>query len=123
MDEIVYYGADSPQAGQVKETISYPDPQPNNAGNQYFGKRRVSGSIFIGMIISALGVPAANRLMADPAFLAIKTWLQTSGVIVDVDDKQGNFLKIVQYVQTTMGSDGRPLINPQDVATILSAWK
>ena len=98
-------------------------PQPNNANNPYFGKKLLSGGQFMGLVMGALGMAAWIRLINDTAFSGIKAFLQAEGTIVNTDDKQGQFLKIVGYLTTTNAVDGKPLMTPQDVATVMAGWQ
>jgi hypothetical protein len=95
-------------------------PKPNNAGNPYFGKRPLAAKDFFAIAGQVLGA-RYPRLRNDAAFLWVFDVLNKVEV-VDVDDKPGQFLRIVGYLATTNAADGHPLMSAQDFASIMAAW-
>ena len=121
-NEFLADGSPNPNYGQATVTgQDDPPPQPINAGNPYFGKTPLPAEQFIGLLWQTLGA-RYPRLRTDPAFLGpFDTLLKVN--IVDVDDKDGDFLKIVSYLQQTNAQDGQPLLSKQDLTAIMAAWK
>lgn len=95
-------------------------PKPNNPGNPYFGKRPLQTKDFFGIAGQVLGA-RYPRLRNDPAFLWIFDVL-SKVEIVDVDDKAGQFLGIVQYLTNTNAVDGQKLMSAQDLTNIMASW-
>lgn len=97
-----------------------PLPGPNNPGNPYFGKKPIATKDFYAIAGRALGARYA-RLRKDDAFLWIADLLGDI-TLVDPDDKAGQFLQIIGYLETTNAADGQPLMSPADVAAIMALW-
>ena len=102
----------------VAATIS--PPQPNNPGNPYFGKKALQTKDFFAIAGQVLGA-RYPRLRNDVAFLWVYDVL-TKIEIVDVDDRAGQFLKIVHYLTTTNAADSQPLMSNSDVTSIMAVW-
>lgn len=97
-----------------------PKPEPNNPGNPYFGKASITRDKFYGLAFSILG-PAYPRLRNDAAFCGVKDIID-SVTLLDPDDKAGQFLQVIGYLQATNAADGHPLMSAQDVQKIMTAW-
>lgn len=112
-----------------QEKPQAPTAQPNTPNNPYFGKQRLTGAQFVGLCIGALGVIAANRVSADPAFASIRLWVSTADVVIDPDDKEGQFLRLAGlpgadgYLTTALAADGQPLMTRTQRDAIMKAWK
>lgn len=106
-----------------------PEPQPNTPNNPYFGKGRLTGAAFLGICIGVLGPASAARVTSAKSFDAIKTWVLSDGVIIDVDDKDGQFLALAGipggdgYLTTALADDGQLLMMRQQRDAIMTAWK
>lgn len=95
-------------------------PQPNNNGNPYFGKRPIATKDFFAIAGQALGA-RYPRLRNDPAFLWVYDVISKVD-IVDVDDRGGQFLRILGYLTTTNAQDSSPLMSAGDVTSIIAIW-
>lgn len=96
--------------------------QPNNPGNPYFGKRPLPRKDFFALVGQTLSADRYKRLTTDSHFLWVKDVID--GIdLVDPDDKQGQFLKIAQYLTTTAADDGKPLMETAERDAIMHAWK
>lgn len=102
--------------------IPTPAPTPNNAGNPFFGKPKLTPSQFISMAAAALGITKWTRLTNDPAFQGVRDIIVNVSV-VDADDRKGQFLALASYLQNTNGADGQPLMTASDITTVMTAWK
>lgn len=109
--------------GWDNPVVHVPIPTPNTPNNPFFGKEIVPGGQFLGVILGVLGFARANRLMNDSHFTAAKAFLTAQSVLVNPDDKQGQFLGLVQFVTTTNGDDGAVLVTAQEIAGIRAAMK
>lgn len=99
-----------------------PDPPvPINVGNPYFGKRPLETKDFWALIGTELPASRLKRLVTDSHFIWVQKVIDQI-VIVDVDDKGGQFLKIAAYLINTSGDDASPLLKQAELDAIMGAW-
>ncbi len=95
-------------------------PKPTTPGNPYFGKSILVTKDFYALTGQVLAA-RYPRLRDDPAFSWVKDVIDKCDVI-DPDDKKGQFLQVLVYLQHTNAADSQPLLSPQDIAAIMAAW-
>lgn len=114
-------GATKQQDGSYQNPLIALEPGPNNLGNPYFGKQPLETKDFYGLVGQALSAARFKRLLTDSHFLWVGKVLDHVDH-VDPDDKAGQFLKIIAFLQATDGDDAAKLITAQEVAGIMGAW-
>ena len=124
---------DAPNFGSViEEDRPEFDPVPNNSGNPYFGKKPLPVDEFWGLVLTvyiavqgsnAAGLDRHSRLITSKRAQPILELVRKVD-LVDPDDKNGAFLKMLGILTTTDHEDGASgkLMTAQEVAGIMAAW-
>lgn len=97
-------------------------PQPVNPGNPYFGKPVLKTAAFWVLVGQVLSADRMKRLVDDSHFIWIEKVIAET-TLVDPDDKDGLFLKIVTYLTTTKADDTALLMDKAERDAIMAAWK
>lgn len=122
-DDVMPGGAVSNGDGTYANPTAPPvSSGPNNPNNPYFGKTPKPIGTFWALIGAVMSADRQKRLISDSHFIWVQKVLEKVD-IVDVDDKNGQFVGIVHYLTTTLGDDGRVLMDPQELTAIMTAWK
>lgn len=111
-------------------------PRPNNPGNPYFGKTPKLTKDFWGHMLSvyiaiapggsatakqAAGMSQLGRLLTSQTASPIVKAVEGANV-VDPDDKNGDFLKMVGLLTSTNHEDAQLLMTPQELGAVMAAW-
>lgn len=121
-DCATFSGGDYMDAGSFANPPPPPGPQPNTPNNPYYGKRPLATKDFYALIGSALDPARFKRLLADSHYLWVGKVIDNVDT-VDPDDRAGQFLKIVVYLTSTPGDDGKVLVEAAEIQAIMAIWK
>ena len=83
------------------------------------GCKAVTSTMFVEIVVNAIGAPAWSRIENDPAGEPIFAEIEMAGA---VDPSSPTFAAALNYLTTTNGADNNKLLTSANVTAIIASW-